>query len=375
MKITILQGAFLPVPPLHGGAVEKLWFELGKQFASLGHDVVQVSRSHPDLPHQQQIEGVRHLRIRGHDMPANGLLLKLFDLLYSFRAILLLPSADILIINTFWMPILLRLPVQRKGLLVVSVERMPKGQMRLYGNVSCLLCCSQSVRQAVLRESPQSSSKAVIVPNPLPFVCSPYEDIPLKKRVILYSGRIHPEKGVDLLLRAFARACDLGLTGWSLRIVGPFEVSQGGAGARWFNSLQQLAGDSSNMVDWVGPIFDDSLLLQEYSQAAIFVYPSLADRGEAFGVAPLEAMAHGAVPIVSSLPCFSDFITHDHNGLVFNHHSADAMFTLADQLLQLTGDPVRLRHLSVQAFHVRQTHRPSVIATQMLDLFESLLVS
>jgi len=375
LKITILQGAFLPVPPLHGGAVEKLWFELGKQFASLGRDVVHISRSHPDLPHQQQIEGVRHLRIRGHDMPANGLLLKLFDLLYSFRAFLLLPRADILITNTFWMPILLRIPVLRKGRLVVSVERMPKGQMRLYGNVSCLLCCSQSVRLGVLRESSQFSSKAVVVPNPLPFVCNPSDGIPTKQQVILYAGRIHPEKGVDLLLRAFARACALGLTGWTLRIVGPFEVSQGGAGDRWFHSLQQLAGDSSHMVEWVGPIFNDFLLLQEYSQAAIFVYPSLADRGEAFGVAPLEAMAHGVVPIVSSLPCFSDFITHDHNGLVFDHHSPDAMFTLADQLLQLISDPVRLSRLSVQAFHVRQTHHPRVIATQMLDLFDSLLVS
>jgi hypothetical protein len=26
MKITIIQGAFLPVPPLLGGGVEKMWF-------------------------------------------------------------------------------------------------------------------------------------------------------------------------------------------------------------------------------------------------------------------------------------------------------------------------------------------------------------
>ena len=33
MKITIVQGAFLPVPPLMGGAVENIWFALGQDFA------------------------------------------------------------------------------------------------------------------------------------------------------------------------------------------------------------------------------------------------------------------------------------------------------------------------------------------------------
>jgi hypothetical protein len=37
MRITIVQGAFLPVPPVLGGAVEKIWFALGKEFASRGH--------------------------------------------------------------------------------------------------------------------------------------------------------------------------------------------------------------------------------------------------------------------------------------------------------------------------------------------------
>src|SRR5579862_3380431 len=31
LKITIVQGAFFPVPPLMGGAVEKVWFTLGRE--------------------------------------------------------------------------------------------------------------------------------------------------------------------------------------------------------------------------------------------------------------------------------------------------------------------------------------------------------
>ena len=65
MKITIVQGAFLPVPPIMGGAVEKVWLRLGQEFAAAGHEVVHVSRTHPQLPTEERIEGVRHVRVRG----------------------------------------------------------------------------------------------------------------------------------------------------------------------------------------------------------------------------------------------------------------------------------------------------------------------
>jgi hypothetical protein len=44
MRITIVQGAFLPVPPLLGGAVEKMWFGLAPEFVRHGHEVVYISR-------------------------------------------------------------------------------------------------------------------------------------------------------------------------------------------------------------------------------------------------------------------------------------------------------------------------------------------
>ena len=72
MKITLLQGAFLPVPPLRGGAVEKMWFRLGQEFAARGHGVTHVSRGGDGLPEREEIAGVRHVRVRGYDQPAGG---------------------------------------------------------------------------------------------------------------------------------------------------------------------------------------------------------------------------------------------------------------------------------------------------------------
>jgi glycosyltransferase involved in cell wall biosynthesis len=375
LKITILQGAFLPVPPLHGGAVEKLWFELGKQFTRLGHEVVHVSRAHQDLPDHQLIDGVRHFRVCSFDMPANGLLLKFFDLIYSIRALRSLPHADILITNTFWMPILRRITSPKTGHLVVSVERMPKGQMRFYRHVSALRCCSTSVRDRVLLEQPQLASKTVVIPNPLPFDIAEVAFPPDRQPTILYCGRIHPEKGLDLLIRAFGIACQLGLTGWTLRIVGPSDVSHGGGGRACLASLQQLSSAVDAPIEWVGPVYDEHRLQAEYLQASLFVYPSLAAQGEAMPIAPLEAMAYGVVPIVSALPCFGQYIKHGVNGLIFEQNTSDSVTSLACLLLELASDPVRRRALSTEASRVCNIHAPHVIAELFIKFFKQLLVS
>ena len=36
-------GAFLPVPPIKGGAIEAVWFLLGQEFAKHGHEVTHIS--------------------------------------------------------------------------------------------------------------------------------------------------------------------------------------------------------------------------------------------------------------------------------------------------------------------------------------------
>jgi len=373
MRITILQGAFLPVPPLAGGAVEKLWFQLGKEFTRCGHTVVQISRTYPGLPNVELIDDVTHIRIRGFDMPQNGLLLKLYDFFYSIQALRVLPPADILVTNTFFMPLLQRSCLPSVGRLVVSVERMPKNQLSLYRHVSALRCCSTAVYERALEQSPCLLSKAVVIPNPLPFqpISSPFSNT--KSHVILFCGRLHPEKGIELLLRAFILACQNGLAGWTLRIVGPFDTAHGGGGLPYYRRLLGIANLCTATIDWVGPLFDDLHLINEYLNASIFVYPSLAEDGEASPLAPLEAMAHGAVPIVSSLRCFSDYLTPGYNGLVFNHRAHDPVAELSRALLDLAHNTSYRESLASHAISVRSTHNSSLIANHMIELFKDLL--
>jgi glycosyltransferase involved in cell wall biosynthesis len=366
VKITIIQGAFLPVPPVRGGAVERLWHRLAKEFASCGHEVVQISRRYSGLPDKSREDDVHHIRVSGYGQPANGLWLKFLDLRYSLRAVRRVPQSDIIITNTFWAPLLLR---RRPGV-YISVERMPKGQMRLYRRAARLRTCSRAVRDAILAEDPAAGPRVCVVPNPLPEV--PSVDVPWheKEPRILFVGRVHPEKGIELLLKAFVLAkTGGGLPDWKLEIVGPSQVQDGGGGADWIRSLQTRHCHPD--VEWTGPLFRSDDLAERYRRARIFVYPSLAEQGETFGLAPLEAMSWGAVPVVSALACFKDFITPQQNGLGFDHRGKDSVQTLAALLADLPRQP--LEALSRAALGVRITHAPERIAAQFLDDFARIV--
>lgn len=361
MKIAIIQGAFFPVPPLRGGAVEKVWWRLGREFAERGHDVTHVSRSYPGLDREGLESEVNQIRVRGYDQPSGGLLLKIRDLQYSLRAVRRVPLSDIIITNSFWAPVLLR---RRQGV-YVSVQRMPKGQLRLYRSAR-LHACSSAVRDAIVAEDRSAAVRTCMIPNPLSEIPVGGSAWSKREKRILFVGRLHPEKGIELLLAAFRRAGrDRVIRGWKLVVVGPSDASGGGGGKKWVETLRQKYG--SEDVEFTGPIYDAAELALQYQRARLFVYPSLAERGETFGVAPLEAMSWGMVPVVSDLACFRDFIDVGKNGFVFNHRSPAAEETFAKLLVELVCRSLEVE--SHAALGVRISHNPARIADSFLADF------
>lgn len=363
LHITIVQGAFLPVPPLLGGAVEKVWYALGREFARLGHHVTHVGRDHPALPAHEVDAAVTYRRVRGYATPRPLWRLKLLDLAYSLRARAVLPPADILVLNTFWLPLLERR--RSRGRPYLHVARYPKGQLRLYPRRAVLQTVSEPIRTAILAEVPQAGGRVRVLPYPLaPEYLAPRGEA---QPVILYTGRLHPEKGVHLLVDAFGRLAAGPLRGWTLRIVGPWTTAQGGGGAEY---RQRLIGHPG--VEVVEPIFDAQRLVAEYQRAAIFAYPSLAERGETFGLAVLEAMAAGCAPVVSALGCFGDFIQPGRNGVVFDHRATDPAGALADALRLLAGDVAGRETLRAAAWQTARRYTLPEISQRFLQDFHSV---
>ena len=372
MKITIIQGAFYPVPSIKGTSVEKFWYELGKDLADRGHNVVHISRRHPSLPNTEVSRGVKYLRIWSFNSPRYYIVRIMLDFLYSCNVLFHLPSADIIVSNTFWFPILALLRSKQSGKLMVSVDRMPRGQYKFYRAASSFRVPSMAVLNAIKDESKVAGGKCILIPNPLPFISPTVPSLIDKKNVILYVGRIHPEKGIELLLDSYQLACKQGLSDWCLRIIGPSEISFGGGGPEWQEFLVNRFRSSHYSIEWVPPIYDNSILQKEFAQSSIFVYPSLAGAGEALPVAPLEAMAQGSVPIVSNLSCFNDYIVDGHNGLIFSQGPL-SIKNLSEAIFKLATNAELRNRMAVNALEVRNSHGSSRIAGMLDSAFNKMI--
>ncbi len=373
MRIAIVTGPFLPAPPAPCGAVERIWHELAGEFATRGHQVTVLCRGHEDQSPNETIHAIRFIR-RTRFKRSRRLWWDLVrDLLYSCRMLPLVPPSDIVVTNSFWLPILLPLLRRRVGKIVVNVARMPKGQIGWYRRVDRLAAVSNAVRQEITLQCPDAAPLTKVIPNPIDTdIFAPSDRVFRSRRphVILYAGRIHPEKGIDLLLRGFRRLHDL-RQDVVLRILGPAAIEQGGGGREYMARLRGLAAGLP--VEFLPPTFNKIELVETYRASSLFCYPSLAEQGESFGLAPLEAMATGLVPVVSDLSCFQDFVQDGRTGVVFDHRAPDAPDHLAAAFGRLLDDPEAYARMSAAGVRLAQDFSKERIAAFYLKDFEELL--
>jgi glycosyltransferase involved in cell wall biosynthesis len=344
MKISIVMGFFLPVPPAAGGATEKTWHRLAIEFAAQGHEVTVFSRRWPGFPDDETLAGVRHVRLRGSAHASRRWKNLANDFFWGWRILRALPPADITVVNCVTLPVWLGRLRPSAGRVVIQPGRIPKGQFRFYRQIARILAPSSIVRNKIEAENPRLAAVTQVVGYPIAWQelektpISPEPGAPL---TIAYIGRLHREKGLDLFLAGLRLlAAEKNLPRWRAILCGPAEVSQGGSGPDYAAGLARQAAEflPPDRFAIVPPIFDDAALKQIYHQTDIFCYPSLAARGETFGVAVAEAMAAGAVPVVSRLECFTDFVIDRQNGLIFDHSADRASAGLAGALAKLLAD-------------------------------------
>ena len=360
MKITIAAGFFLPVPPVQGGATEKIWHRLAQLFAAAGHEVTFVSRTWPGFAMRETVGGVAHLRLRGANHTRSLTLNLWHDFWWGVRVAHALPPADVVICNVVTLPVWLSRFKPSAGRVVAVVSRMPKGQGRVYGSVDLVFSLSAAVTAKLRVENPQLANRIVPFPYPIDWALharAVAKSSPPTPVTIGFIGRVHPEKGVRLLLAAARQlASRAGLPPWRLEIVGPVSVPSGGGGESFRDALIAEFGPALGpRLRFLDPEFDATKLARRYGVMDVFCYPSIAEHGETFGVAVAEAMAAACAPVVSALPCFNELVRAGDTGLIFDHTAPDADARLAELLARLVADSVLRREIGARAqAHVRR---------------------
>lgn len=140
----------------------------------------------------------------------------------------------------------------------------------------------QDIRSAGLRSQP-----VCIIPNgvEIPELQSKPQT---EMRTVLFLGRIHPIKGVDILLKAW-RAVAGRFPEWRLRIAGPDDNG-------CLPQMQALAKKwNLKRVEFCGPLYGEAKL-DAYREADLFVLPT---RSENFGNTVAEALAAGTPAVVT----------------------------------------------------------------------------
>ena len=168
--------------------------------------------------------------------------------------------------------------------------------------VDRVLACSRSVQGELSNEGIESQVVNLPVPSPGPG----YRRQPAPEPVFVYCGRLSEEKGLALMLRAFARLSQ-GSPAARLRLVGT-----GPERPRLERLASELGfGEAVSFRGWVRP----DRVERELVDAWALVAPSL--HAEPLGLVAIEALVRGVPVIASATGGFAETVRDGVSGLLF----------------------------------------------------------
>lgn len=367
MKIGIITSPFGPLPPNALGAVERRWYYMAKEFNKQGNNVVFYSKQDSTYSNEKEVDITS---IKGYSRTSSIYFDIILDFVFTLKAYFKMEKCDVLIQNTFWAPILGRLFKRKYKRAVYNVARKPAKHFKLY-KVDQFTCVSKAV-QDDLNNYISEPKKGVTVNNPvnLDYFSFKTRTIPEDGETIIvgYHGRVHPEKGLDILCRSLELLSPK--YRFKLLIIGPYDIERGGGGDNYVEYLKSLCPNIE--ISFTGPFSSPESLNVLLHQCQIYCYPSVAS-GETFGVSPLEAMATGAPVIVSGLRCFNDFIKNGETGFVFDHTAKKPETELSEIIEKLIHSSNTVESIGTAAHNESEKFSIERIASQYLYNFNKLL--
>ena len=205
------------------------------------------------------------------------------------------------------------------------------------------------------RKAWKELDNVVTIPNPSPFM--PSSVSPLTEKRVIAVARYSHEKGIDLLLEAWAQV-EKKTTDWRLDVYGDGDTTA-------FNTLIDKWGIDRSRCHLNGRT---SEIEQEYLKSSIAVCSS---RFEGFGMVIIEAMACGLAVASFDCPWGPRSIINDgKDGILAENGNVER---LAETLVTLIQDDKLRNNIAKNAIQSVKRFQIEKIAEQWRQLFESVI--
>jgi glycosyltransferase involved in cell wall biosynthesis len=343
LRVALVPSAYYP----HVGGIEEMTRRLGVELQRRGHVVLIVTNRWPSTASASEVLDGIHVRRLAFELPAasTGAI---------SRFVKVAPRTAVVVTRLLrsWKPDVVHLMGAGPNAVYVSaLRRVLPGAVVLsvHGEFrndahqgfdqsrSLLFALRRLLRHAAAVTAPSGTvleeiAERLVIEAPTSVIPNAVEPDEFRKagpppeglgRYVFTAGRLVEQKGIDVLLRAYARARE-GLAGQKLVIAG--DGPERAALARLSSELG--VGDD---VVFLGSV-DRRRLAALMSGAEIFAF---ASRQEAFGLALLEAMAAGTPAVATRVGGIPEFARHGDNALLV---AAEDAAELADALVALAGD-------------------------------------
>lgn len=178
-----------------------------------------------------------------------------------------------------------------------------------------------------------------------------------RRPILLYVGRLDPEKGIDTLVRALP----------SVLSRHPAELvlcGRGGHGAA-LRALGEALG-VSGALRFAGFVPDDELPRQ-FQAATLFVMPSPV---ELQSIATLEAMASGLPVVAADAMALPELVKEGENGFLFPPGDPQA---LADRIATLLAEPEWAARMGRASRRIAEAHRMDLTLAAFESVYQSVL--
>ncbi|NEW06674.1 glycosyltransferase family 4 protein [Paenibacillus sp. SYP-B3998] len=339
MRILIIAPEQIPVPPPIGGSVEHCIYQIARKI-STKHTVTIVSRWRSNYPEKSSHGHVTIIRVAGTTPKAYlaNVLTTIkghpYDVIQIDNRPSFVPAVKKIFPNT-------QISVFLHSATFISppMTSQAKANSELHG-ADLIVGNSLSLQNHLKKKFPAHSSKVRFVHLGVDLdQFKPREQRKTvgKPFVILFAGRLIPQKGIPVLMKA-TQIVRKSVPHVKL-------VIAGGTGHPSYKQyLKRLAASLHIPVTFKGYV-SRSQMPNFYASGNCFVCPS--QKLEAFGLVNVEAMASGIPTVASRNGGIPEIIDHRSNGLLVTNYLSPQAF--AKQIITIAQHPLIAKKLAKQA--------------------------